>query len=64
MKRAIICTMLLITIAVTTYAGERVANKYRTHRLTRASVLFTCEDEHEPQVRRLDNNTMIIVSCE
>lgn len=56
--------MLLITIAVTTYAGERVANKYRTHRLTRASVLFTCEDEHEPQVRRLDNNTMIIVSCE
>jgi len=62
MRRAIICALLLVVAGVA-YGGERLANKYRTHRLTRTELLVTCEDEHEPQVRKLDNSTMIIVSC-
>lgn len=51
-------------IAVCTFAADRSANAYKTHKLSRNSVLFTCEDEHEPKIKKLDNTTMVIISCE
>lgn len=60
-KPYIIAAMLLITGAA--YAGQRAANAYRTAKLSTASVLISCNDEREPVVRKLENTTMIVVTC-
>lgn len=64
MKRIVTGITLLALLAVGAYATERVHNQYKTHRINETTVLFTCEDEHEPTVKTFANTTMIMLSCE
>jgi hypothetical protein len=64
MKRIVIGLTLLALLAIGAYATERVHNQYKTHRINANTVLFTCEDEHEPTVKKFENTTMVMLSCE
>jgi hypothetical protein len=50
--------------AIAAFGTEKVANVYKTHKLTTTSVLVSCNDEREPVVQTSQYKTFIIVSCE
>jgi hypothetical protein len=55
-----VAVCLLASVA---YAGNRAANAYKAAKLSTTSVLISCNDEREPVVHKLENSTMIVVTC-
>lgn len=55
---------LLLLIGSAAIASERAANAYKTHKINTTSVLISCEDEREPTVKRFENTTLIVVTCQ
>ena len=52
-----------LVVCAAVAATERVANKYKTHKLAINSVLVSCEDERVPVVKRLDG-PFVVITCE
>jgi hypothetical protein len=64
MKRAVtfaVAVALLFTVCG--LAGERAGNAYKTSKISTSSVLVSCNDEREPLVKKLENTTVILVTC-
>lgn len=53
----------LMLIVGSATASDRAENAYKTHKLTTASVLVSCNDEREPVIERFANKTFIMVTC-
>jgi hypothetical protein len=69
MKRAFILVGIAVLIGIalaviSVDATERAHNNYKTHRIDPNTVLFSCEDEHEPTVKKFENTTLVMISCE
>lgn len=64
MKNKIV-TILGFTLFVVTsvFSAQRAANAYKTHKINRNSVIFSCEDEHEPTIKHFENTTLIVLTC-
>jgi hypothetical protein len=65
MKRRIIwfaVTMALMCSA--TVATTRIANEYKVVKINPTAALISCNDEREPVVRKFENTTMIVVTCQ
>jgi hypothetical protein len=65
LKKLVFAILFLGSLfALAALAGERVANAYKTTKLTNTSVLVSCQDEREPRISRLDEtSTAIVVTC-
>lgn len=57
---AIIGSLILASVSI---AAERSANAYKATKVSTTSVLVSCQDEHEPQITKLENTTAIVVTC-
>ena len=53
--------LFLVSAAI---ASERAINAYKTHRINSNALIVSCNDEREPVVKKFENTTMVLVSCQ
>ena len=61
-KRLFVLALLTLIVASTSYATEKVANHYKTHKLSPREVLVTCDEDASPTVDARAKG-FVIVSC-
>jgi hypothetical protein len=55
---------LLLMVGSAAIASERAANAYKTHKISPNAVMISCNDEREPVVKKFENTTLIVVTCQ
>jgi hypothetical protein len=63
MNKILLAVEVCLLLSLAAYAGTRSANAYRATKLSTTSVLVSCSDEREPVVHKLENTTVIVVTC-
>lgn len=64
MKRFYVGLAALVLLAVATFATEKAHNAYKTHRIDANTLLLSCEDEHQPVVKKFENTTLVMITCQ
>ena len=62
--RKLYAGLALLLVATVAIASDKAQNAYKTHKVNNNTLLFQCNDEREPVIRKFENTTLVMVSCQ